>query len=91
MQATAFVDMTRQSASGNVATKGDIVGLKADLKGDIADLKADLKGDIADLKAGLKTDIARMEAHIMAGLLVATGIIIAAMGIMLAAFRFLEN
>ena len=61
MQATAFVDMTRQSASGNVATKGDIVGLNAELKGDIAGLKGDI--------AGLKTDIARMEAHIMAGII----------------------
>jgi hypothetical protein len=33
-----------------VATKGDIAGLRAELKGDIAELRAELKGDIAEIR-----------------------------------------
>ena len=81
--ATAFVALASKSVSENVATKEDI----ADLKVDHVNLKLDLKGDMADLKVG----IANLKVHMTLGLLATTGIIIAAMGVMIAAFTFLGN
>jgi len=54
---------TRHDAS-LMATKGDLVEVKADLKREIADVKAELKGDIADVKAELKNDIADVRSDI---------------------------
>ena len=92
--AIAVVDVAHKSVSENVATKEDIanlkvdhVNLKLDLKGDIAGLKR----DIVDLRTELKTDIANLKVHMTLGLLASTGIIIAAMGVMIAAFTFLGN
>ncbi len=81
--AIAVVDVAHKSVSENVATKEDI----ADLKVDHVNLKLDLKGDMADLKVG----IANLKVHMTLGLLAATGIIIAAMGVMIAVFKFLGN
>ena len=38
-----------------VATKGDIAELRAEIKGDIAELRAEIKGDIAVINARLYT------------------------------------
>jgi hypothetical protein len=77
-------------ALGELATKGDIGALKADLtsvesglRADIATLRAELKADIAALRAELKADIEllRRDMTIRLGsmLVVAVGVILAGM------------
>lgn len=40
-----------------VATKGDLAVLSADLRSDMADLRTELKTDIAELRAELRTEL----------------------------------
>ena len=80
------------------ATKADIAELKAATKANIAELKAATKADIAELKADvealraeLKTDLLALEQRLTVRLyttvLTGVGLMIAANGIMLAAFK----
>ena len=81
------------ASSREVATKADI----AELKADIAEIRAETKADIAELKAETKTEIARVEKTISeletkltkliyTVIALNTGVIIAAVGLMI---RFL--
>jgi len=75
--------------------KAEIAALRAELKGDIAALRAELKGDIAALRAELKGDIAALKADIellRRDLTIRLGsMIVVAVGILLAAIRYLPN
>ncbi len=75
--------------------KAEIAALRAELKGDIAALRAELKGDIAALRAELKADIAALKADIellRRDLTIRLGsMIVVAVGILLAAIRYLPN
>jgi|HubBroStandDraft_1064217.scaffolds.fasta_scaffold245015_2 hypothetical protein len=88
----------------NLATKGDIGEVRAELKGDIASLRTELKGDIAALRTELKGDIAAVRAEIAAvrvellnaiellrrDLTIKSGsMLVIAVGILLAAIRYL--
>ena len=75
--------------------KAEIAALRAELKGDIAALRAELKGDISALRAELKADIAALKADIellRRDLTIRLGsMIVVAVGILLAAIRYLPN
>ena len=49
-----------EGASGQWATKADIVAVEGSLSKDIADVRAELKGDIGALRAELKGDISSL-------------------------------
>jgi uncharacterized protein involved in exopolysaccharide biosynthesis len=75
--------------------KAEIAALRAELKGDIAALRAELKADISALRAELKGDIAALKADIellRRDLTIRLGsMIVVAVGILLAAIRYLPN
>jgi hypothetical protein len=87
-----------------VATRADIVGVKAEigdlrteLKGEIADLRTELKSEIADLRTELKTDIAglgsqlRLEMEVLRRDLVIKfgSMLVVAVGVLIAVSRYL--
>ena len=87
-------EVATKSDIKNMATKSDIAELKAETKADIAELKAETKADIAELKtetkadiAGLETEMANLETRltklIYAVATINTGVIIAAVGLMI--------
>lgn len=63
-QAEGAAEAIAGALQADLATKGDLAEVRAELKGDIAELKAELKGDIAELKAELKGDIAGLKAEL---------------------------
>jgi hypothetical protein len=65
-----------------LATKGDLVTLRTELKADIAGLQADLDGKIAGLQGAI--ELLRRDMTIKLG-----GMIILAVGVLLAAMRYL--
>jgi hypothetical protein len=50
--------------SADLATRGDMNGLRTVLKGDINGLRTELKGDIASLRAELKADIGSLRSEL---------------------------
>jgi hypothetical protein len=68
----------------NVATKTDLAAIRSELKADIAAVRSELKADIAALRA----EIALVEHRLMTRL---GGAIAVAVGIILAAIRFLPH
>ena len=65
--------------SQNLATKSDVVAVKADiatmrteLKADIATVKTELKADIATVKTELKADIATVKTELKADIATVT-------------------
>jgi hypothetical protein len=66
--------------------KADLAALRVELKADIAALRAELKADIAALRAELKAEIepVRRDLTIRLG-----SMMVVAVGILLAAFRYL--
>jgi hypothetical protein len=66
------------------ATKGDVVAVKTALKADIAALRAELKADIGALRAEL--ELLRRDMTIRLG-----GTLVVAVGVILAAIRYLPS
>ena len=71
-QAEAIVTTINNAMSQNLATKSDVVAVKADiatvrteLKADIETVKTELKADIATVKTELKADIATVTADLL--------------------------
>lgn len=93
-QAGDTAEALAEAMSGaELATKSDLAlirtemaGFRAELKADIAALRAELKADIATLRAELKADIelVRRDLTIRLG-----GMMVVAVGILLAAIRYL--
>jgi hypothetical protein len=90
-------------ALGELATKGDIGALKADLtsvhsglRADIATLRAELKADIAALRAELKADIELLRAELKADIELLRrdmtirlgSMLVVAVGVILAGMRY---
>ena len=71
-------------SGAELATKADIVAVQAGLKGEIAALRAELKAEIATLKADI--ELLRRDLTIRLG-----SMIVVAVGILLAAIRYLPN
>ena len=86
-QAGDTAEALAEAMSGaELATKSDIAALRAELKADIAALRVELKADIAALRVELKADIelVRRDMTIRLG-----GMMVIAVGILLAAIRYL--
>ncbi len=102
-QAGDTAEALAEAMSGaEIATKSDLAlvrtdlaGLRAELKADIAALRAELKADIAALRAELKADIElmRREMEILRRDLTIRlgGMMVVAVGILLAAIRYLAR
>ena len=58
--AEAVVATIGDAVGGNVATKTDLVEVKAELKSDVTQVKA----EIAEVRAGMKTDLDALEARL---------------------------
>ena len=85
-QAEAMVTTFGNAMSENVATKADI----GELKAYIAEMKADvdaLKTDVATLKTDMLALEQRLTVRLYTTILTGIGLMIAANGIMLAAFK----
>ena len=63
-QAEAIVHTMAGAFEDTVATKSDIVSVRADLKQDIVSVRADLKQDIVSVRADLKQDIASVRSEL---------------------------
>lgn len=85
-KAEAMVSTFGNAMSENVATKVDIVELKADVDALKADVAA-LKTDVAALKTDLLALEQRLTVRLYTTILTGIGLMIAANGIMLAAFK----
>src|SRR4051794_23244245 len=70
----------------DLATKADIATLRTELKGDIGSLRTELKGDIGSLRTDLTSQIEllRRDMTIKLG-----GLIFVAVGVLLAAMRYM--
>ena len=68
-------------ALSELATKADIAGLRADAKADIAGLRNEIRADIAALRADM--EMLRRDMTIRLG-----GMIVVAVGVLLAAMRY---
>ena len=66
----------------DLATKGDLAALRAELKGDMAGLRGDLDAKAAGLQASI--ELLRRDMTIKLG-----GMLVVAVGVMLAGFRYL--
>ncbi len=92
-QAEAVVATFGNAMSEDMATKTDVAALKTDVaatKTDVAALKTDvaaLKTDIAALKTDMLALEQRLTVRLYTTVLTGVGLIIAANGIMLAAFK----
>ncbi|MCY4613289.1 MAG: hypothetical protein OXB94_06695 [Nitrospira sp.] len=85
-QAEAMVTTFGNAMSENVATKADI----GELKAYIAEMKADvdaLKADVATLKTDMLALEQRLTVRLYTTILTGIGLMVAANGIMLAAFK----
>ena len=65
-EARALAEGLDQALREEVATRSDLVAVKAELSADIAAVKAELSADIAALKAELSADIAALKAQLSA-------------------------
>ena len=54
-QAEALARAWSHVASGDLATKSDLIGVKSDLEKQIADVRTELKSEIADVRSDIKT------------------------------------
>jgi hypothetical protein len=104
-QAADTAEALAEAMSGaELATKPDLVALRAGLKGEIAALRVELKTDIAALRAEFKADIAALRAELKADIALVRremevlrrdmtirlgSKMIVAVGILLAAIRYL--
>ena len=57
-QAEALARAWSHVASGDLATKSDLIGVKSDLEKQIGNVKSDLEKQIADVRTELKSEIA---------------------------------
>lgn len=62
-QAEALIDAVRDEQEA-LATKADLLAVRADLREEISALRAELKEDIAVLRAELKEDLAVLRAEL---------------------------
>ena len=65
-QAEALAHAWGHVASGDLATKSDLLGIKFDLKEDVASVKSDLEKQIVSLRNELKEDIAAVRQDVTA-------------------------
>ncbi|MHB8370785.1 MAG: coiled-coil domain-containing protein [Leptospirales bacterium] len=64
-QAEALARAWSHVASGDLATKSDLVGVEAALKQDIAAVRTEMKQDIAAVRTEMKQDIAAVRTEMM--------------------------
>ncbi len=89
--------MKNDSAALRAELKNDSAALRAELKNDSAALRAELKNDSAALRAALKGDSATLRTEVVTAMELLQrdmtirlgGMIIVAVGILLAAMRYL--
>ena len=87
---------------GEIATlrtelKGEIATLRTEVKGEIATLRTELKGDSASLRTELKSDSASLRTEVVAAIellqrdmtIKLGGMIVIAVGVLLAAMRYM--
>ena len=80
-QAEALAHAWGHVASGDLATKSDLLGVKSDLEKQIVSLRSDLKEEISTVKSDLEKQIARLEGKFnllswMVGFVLAISLII---------------
>jgi hypothetical protein len=75
-------------SGAELATAADLAGLRTDLKAEIAALRSELKAEIAALRSELKAEIELLRRDLTIRL---GGMIVVAVGILLAAIRYLPT
>ncbi|MBK6999840.1 MAG: DUF1640 domain-containing protein [Rhodoferax sp.] len=78
-QASAIVEAQKDALSealdSNIATRGDLAAVKAELKADIAGSKSDLKAEIAAIRSDMQALEMRLTIKLGALMVVAVGVI----------------